>query len=127
MRTVNKRGWIWLAVATFAMAYVSCAQTSLASARACAHPVFQFFAGEPAADAPAAPWLLHHRPSRAAALAAAAHHAHAGLWASMLPVRFIGLVAPLNLLAPRSLLCLGRTPAAPQLPARFQRPPPHRA
>lgn len=124
MRAVNKRGWIWLAVATFAMAYVSCAQTSIEGARACAHPVLQFLAGDQASAASGAPWLEQHRQSKGAAFAVAERDAHAGLWASMLPVRFIGVVAPLNLLAPRSLLCLGRTPAAPQLPARFQRPPP---
>lgn len=119
MCTANKRGLIWLAMATIAMAYVSCAQTSLESARAYAHPVLQFFSGEQSAAAPALP----QRQAKAASLRAP-DRTQASLLAAMLPVLFIGLVSPLNLLSPKSLLCLGRSPAAPQLPFRFQRPPP---
>ena len=41
-----------------------------------------------------------------------------------MPVFFIGLIAPLSLIAPRAALCLGRAPSAPALPFLFQRPPP---
>jgi hypothetical protein len=42
----------------------------------------------------------------------------------MLPVFFIGLVSPLDQIAPRSILRVEGTPSRPLLPASFQRPPP---
>ena len=52
------------------------------------------------------------------------HDAASGAWTAILPVLFIGLVAPLSLISPRSVRSLGRTPSAPALPCSFQRPPP---
>lgn len=52
------------------------------------------------------------------------HDASSGGWMAILPVLFVGLMAPLSLISPRSIFSLGRTPASPQLPERFQRPPP---
>jgi hypothetical protein len=43
---------------------------------------------------------------------------------AMLPVFFIGLIAPLALQSAPSPNSLGRGPAEPFLPASFQRPPP---
>jgi hypothetical protein len=48
----------------------------------------------------------------------------AGVWTTILPILFVGLVAPLSLISPRALLCVGRTISAPELPFLFQRPPP---
>lgn len=45
-------------------------------------------------------------------------------WMALLPVLFVGLLAPLSLVSPRAVLSLGRATAAPELPSRFQRPPP---
>lgn len=47
-----------------------------------------------------------------------------GPWMAMLPALFVGVMAQLGLLSPRSVLSLGRAGAAPALPCRFQRPPP---
>jgi len=52
------------------------------------------------------------------------HDGASGAWMAMLPVLFVGLVAPLSLVSARAILSLGRTPAAPPLPFSFQRPPP---
>jgi hypothetical protein len=53
------------------------------------------------------------------------HDAGSGAWMAILPVLFVGLVAPLSLISARSIRCLGRTPSFPALPEKFQRPPPH--
>lgn len=122
MRTLNKRSWIWLAMATVAMAYVSCAHTSLESACACAHPVLQFLSGaEQSAAAATSNWQSRQ------AKGSAERVAQSGFVLAMLPVHFIGLVSPLNVLSARSLLCLGRAPATPSLSSAFQRPPPQLA
>ncbi len=56
----------------------------------------------------------------AATHAASTNHA---LWAAILPVLFVGLLAPLQLLMV-SANRAGRPSAAPSLPCLFQRPPP---
>ena len=43
---------------------------------------------------------------------------------AILPLLFVGLISPLSLLSPLAFVYAGRTPDAPSLPARFQRPPP---
>lgn len=45
-------------------------------------------------------------------------------WLALLPVFFVGLLAPLSLLPLVSVLSLGRTPESPLLTSSFQRPPP---
>ena len=52
------------------------------------------------------------------------HDAASGAWTAVLPVLFIGLAAPLNLVSACSFLSLGRRPSFPELPEKFQRPPP---
>ena len=37
---------------------------------------------------------------------------------------FLGVISPLSLLSPLAFVYVGRTPDAPALPSRFQRPPP---
>jgi hypothetical protein len=58
-------------------------------------------------------------------------HGHSAIdhsaWMAPLPVFFIGLIAPLNLLALISVLSLGHAPQTPTLAPSFQRPPPFRA
>lgn len=46
------------------------------------------------------------------------------LWLALLPVFFVGLIAPLDILPLFALLTLGHTPEAPALAPSFQRPPP---
>jgi hypothetical protein len=54
-------------------------------------------------------------------------HGHAGGspdWLAILPILFLGVISPLSLLPPLACVYAGRTPDAPALPSRFQRPPP---
>jgi hypothetical protein len=55
-------------------------------------------------------------------------HEHSGSadWLAILPLLFAGVISPLSLLAPLADEYVGRAPAAPALPSRFQRPPPFR-
>jgi len=46
------------------------------------------------------------------------------LWLSLLPVFFVGLMAPLSILPLFALLTLGHIAEAPALAPSFQRPPP---
>ena len=117
--TRNRSAWIWLAVAALAVASVARAEAGIESATAFANPVLHFLAAHAPAGtsaAASAPRLLRQSSRQ--------HDANPGAWMAMLPVFFIGLVAPLSLISPSSLLCLGRAPAGPALPCRFQRPPP---
>ncbi|MGA3134814.1 MAG: hypothetical protein ABSC88_02370 [Terracidiphilus sp.] len=45
-------------------------------------------------------------------------------WLAILPLLFVGVISPLGLFAPLADEYVGRAPAAPVLPTRFQRPPP---
>jgi len=56
-------------------------------------------------------------------LALHAHSADSG-WLAILPLAFAGIISPIALLPRIAFLYLGPTPAAPLLPASFQRPPP---
>jgi hypothetical protein len=47
-----------------------------------------------------------------------------GAWMAILPVLFVGLVAPLSLMATKAALCIGRLPCSAGRPFLFQRPPP---
>ena len=54
-------------------------------------------------------------------------HGHSGGspdWLAVLPILFVGVISPLSLLSPLACVYAGRTPDAPALPSRFQRPPP---
>jgi hypothetical protein len=55
-------------------------------------------------------------------------HGHSGGspdWLAILPILFVGVISPLSLLSPLARAYAGRTPSAPALPSRFQRPPPY--
>jgi hypothetical protein len=86
------------------------------NARAYASPFVNFFAGSHLAESSTS------APARRATSTSPV--AASGIALEMLPVFFVGLVAPLNLLSARSVHCLGRTLPAPNLPELFQRPPP---
>jgi hypothetical protein len=45
-------------------------------------------------------------------------------WVAILPLLFVGVISPLSLLPRMTYVYASRVPAAPALPARFQRPPP---
>lgn len=57
-------------------------------------------------------------------LAVQSHSGNGADWLAILPPLFVGVISPLSLLPALVFVYLGRTPAAPALPARFQRPPP---
>jgi hypothetical protein len=57
-------------------------------------------------------------------LALHAYSGDSGGLVAILPLLFVGLISPLSLLSPLAFVYAGRTPDAPSLPARFQRPPP---
>ena len=122
----QRSAWIWLAIAALAVATAARAQAGIQSATAYTNPVLEFLAGHPSTAALAtngAPRLFEHRSARQAR-AALSHGADSGPSTAMLPVFFVGLIAPMSLISPRSALCLGCTHSAPALPSRFQRPPP---
>ena len=117
-RSAAPRAWIWLAVAALAVSCASRAQAGIESAAAYTHPVLQFLAGQSASDSVDA---HNPRPQHTSRLRDAQS---GGAWQAVLPVLFIGLIAPLSLIAPRSAVGLGRPPASPARPFLFQRPPP---
>lgn len=51
-------------------------------------------------------------------------HSGGADWLAILPLLCAGVISPLSLLAPLASEYDGRTPDAPALPTRFQRPPP---
>jgi hypothetical protein len=75
-------------------------------------------------------WLLIAAIAIGIALVALlALHAQSGdsaAWAAILPLLFVAVISPLSMLPRMAYAYAGRTPAAPVLPARFQRPPPFR-
>jgi hypothetical protein len=121
--TRHRSAWIWVAIAAIAMATVARAQAGVQSATAYTHPVLEFLASHSSAAATSGELsLLGHRPDRQARTTLSA--GSSGVWTAVLPVLFVGLVAPLSLVSPRFGLSLDRTPSAPALPFSFQRPPP---
>lgn len=112
----TKGAWIWVAMAAISLASLARVQSGVADARAYAGPVIKFFAAAQHADAEA---LV--RANRATSMAQAGT---SGMDLNMLPVFFVGLLAPLALVSFRALFCLQRVPAPPFLTELFQRPPP---
>lgn len=116
---------MWLAIA--AMAVVSLARIEAnGDDSAFANPVLAFLAGQPngpSASAAGSPHIVKIGSARNGS-GVYLHDAGFGAWTAVLPVLFIGLIAPLNLISPRSMLSLGRRPSFPELPEKFQRPPP---
>jgi hypothetical protein len=121
----NRSAWIWVAIAAISFASVSRAEAGLQNAKSYAHPVLAFLAksqGQFPVTQPGAARFVQ----RGTGLQSHSMYRDAGTgtWTAILPVWFIGLVAPLSLLSAASIPSLGRTPASPLLPFSFQRPPP---
>ena len=57
-------------------------------------------------------------------VAAQGHSGDSSAWVAMLPLLLVAVISPLSLLSPLAYVYAGRTPDAPALPSRFQRPPP---
>ena len=121
----HRSALIWVAVAAIAVATVVRAQAGLQSAAAYAHPVIEFLAAHQSdrafADSDVSQFLKHRsaRHGRVHAEGGAS-----GVWATLVPILFVGVITPLSLVSSNSVKCLGCTPAAPALPSSFQRPPP---
>ena len=117
---------MWLAIAAMAVVSVPPAQARHENGSAYTNPVLEFLSAHQHSGGVAAhsvPRLLRHA-SVSQARALSFFGPHPGAWRAILPVFFIGVVAPLSLISPRSVLCLGRAPAPPASPFSFQRPPP---
>ena len=112
----SRGAWIWVAVAAVSLASLARAQSGIENARAYATPFIAFFSSSHLAESGA---------SASTQLPASSSQGDAfGNVLNLLPVYFVGLVAPLNLLTARSVLCFGRALSAPDQHALFQRPPP---
>ena len=108
--------WIWVAVAAITLASLARAQSGIEHARACATPVMKFLAASQLPDSGAAS-PVRRTVSRSQAGANP-------LTLELLPVFFVGLIAPLNPLSGRSVISIGSASRAVHLPDLFQRPPP---
>jgi hypothetical protein len=121
----NRSAWVWVAIAAVAFASVSRAEAGLQGAKAYAHPVLQFLARSQTQHAIPGPGASRHAQRGSShPMRAIFSDTISGSWLAMLPVFFIGLIAPLALESAPSPNSLGRWPAQPLLPASFQRPPP---
>jgi len=108
--------WVWVAIAAITFASLARAQSGIGYARAYATPVIKFLAAGQLADSAAAS-PGHHAVSTSQA-------GTSTLALELLPVFFVGLIAPLSLLSSRLALCIGSALCAHDLPDLFQRPPP---
>jgi hypothetical protein len=112
-----KGAWIWVvAIAAITLASLARAESGFAYARAYAAPVMKFIAASQLADSNAS------SPARRTVSPSQTGSSALGL--ELLPVFFVGLIAPLSLLSAQSVLCIESALAAPDLPDLFQRPPP---
>jgi hypothetical protein len=121
-----RNAWLWLAVATVAIVSLARAEAGVVNASAYGNPVLNFLARHQGVESLASaggPQLLSLGSAHKASVVLL-HGPGSGTPVAMLPVLFIGLVAPLNLISPRSVRFLGRAPSSPALPSSFQRPPP---
>ena len=117
---------MWLAVAAMAVVSLTRVEGSAGNGPVRTNAVLAFLAGQQTAAAVTAaggPQIVKIGSTRKLS-GMYLHDASSGACTTMLPVLFIGLLAPLSLISPRSLRSLGRAPSAPLLPVSFQRPPP---
>ncbi len=116
---------MWLAIA--AIAAVSLARVEgVGNTAVYSNPVLAFLAGQQnvaSLSAGGGPQIVK-AGSTGKVSGVYLHDATSGAWTAMLPVLFVGLLAPLSLISRKSMLSLGLTPSAPALPCSFQRPPP---
>lgn len=117
----HKNAWIWLAIAAIAVATLARAEAGLPKAAALTHPVLEFLSAHASGDGFA---TASRHGSRSTGLRHASQKDGVGAWTVLLPIFFIGLIAPLNLISARAALSLGITPSTPALSYLFQRPPP---
>lgn len=129
--TRNKSAWVVLAVAVMVVATLARAEAGRTGSTAYVHPVLGLLSGHANAGALTSrdvPQLLKNWSAlRAGQRTSTITQArNSGVWQTMLPVLFIGLAAPLNLISFRSTASACRVPSLPALSTSFQRPPPAR-
>src|SRR5579863_6818711 len=109
MTLKHRNAWIWVAVVAMTIGVAAQAQSGVRNARAYATPVMKFLAVHSAdQSAVNAQRLLHRRNGEG-------YGSELGTLAAMLPVFFVGLVSPLNIVLPQSRWSLGGAPSAPAL------------
>jgi sirohydrochlorin ferrochelatase len=121
--TANRRpnAWIWIAVAAIVVTTMARAEATLPKAAALTHPVLEFLSAH---TGEAYATVTIHRSGRSASVRRTSHSDEAGAWAVLVPIFFIGLIAPLSLISARATLALGIASQTPVLSSLFQRPPP---
>jgi hypothetical protein len=112
----SKDAWIWVAVAAITLGSLARAQAGIENARAYASPVIKFLAGSPMPE-PAGSASTHRTASPAP------NHFF-GTILELLPVFFVGLVAPFSVQSVRWPQSSGPALSAPNPPGFFPRPPP---
>ena len=121
----NKNAWIWLAIATVAVVSLARIESGPGSS-VYTNPVLAMLAGHPdgtSLSTAGGPQIVKVGSARHGS-GVYLHDASSGAWTAMLPVLFIGLLAPLSLISPRSILSLGSAPCRPEILRDFPRPPP---
>ncbi len=112
----SRGAWVWVAVAAISLASLARAQSGIENARAYATPFIAFFSSTHMAE-----------PSASASTQLPASTLRGDVFSNvlnLLPVFFVGLVAPLSLWTTRPALCVGGAIPALDQPSLFQRPPP---
>src|SRR4051812_3900169 len=124
--TRYRNTWMWLAGAAMAVASLARVEGSIGTATVYTTPVLAFLAGQQNAANVAASSAPHYANLGSARRTSVVffQHPDPGSWTAVLPVLFVGLVSPLSLISPTSLLSLDRRLPAPALPSLFERPPP---
>jgi len=121
----NKTAWIWLTVAAMTAMTFARAQAGGPSTAPDDDSVFAFLSGHSmggAFGAQSSPTTREYRSDRR--LRTSTPGIGTGAWMAVVPILFVGLIAPLSLISPGAVLSLGRACSAPALPFLFQRPPP---
>jgi hypothetical protein len=111
-----KGAWIWVAVAAITLASLARAQSGIEHARAYATPVMKLFAASQLADSNAS------SPTRRAGLTPRSRTSTLNL--ELLPIIFVGCIAPLSLPFVPTTLSIGSPHPALSHSDLFQRPPP---
>lgn len=121
----QRNAWIWVAVAAITVVTLARTQAGIPQAAALrtafANPVLQFFSTHSSHESSASSTWTRRSASGHTQRTS---QQSPGAWMVFLPIFFIGLVAPLNLISARGMLSLESTLPAPALPSLFQRPPP---
>jgi len=118
----QSRTWIWLAVAAITAVSLAPGKTGLSAVKVLPNPVLAFLSGHSMSAAPSAARIPGMRMQAVRRQLAISSRTNGGaVWLAVVPVLFIGLIAPLSLVPALAARCPGRDRAFAPL---FQRPPP---